>query len=284
MNAQTKVAAADKAAAPKPTGLEALRVPFTGDQISKLPKPTKTQTDAVKADYKKGVRCKECGSWHHPDVVHLDYVGHAALTDRLLQVDPQWSWEPVALGPDGLPQFDSNGGLWIRLTICGVTRLGYGDADGKKGGNAIKEAIGDALRNAGMRFGCALDLWHKGDLHADEDEERGPRPEPEQRNTRPPQNGNNSRQRGEAHGDGFITEEQRDIIQQAAVAAKVSIAQIIEHFGLPKSLLDLHADDYQTCLNMLKATAQKRWEREEEGRQPKQQQSFEETLDDGVPY
>jgi hypothetical protein len=32
----------------------------------------------------------------------------------------------------------------------------------------MKERIGDALRNAGMRFGAALDLWHKGDLHADE--------------------------------------------------------------------------------------------------------------------
>ncbi len=64
---------------------------------------------------------------------------------------------------------DRNGGLWIRLTVLGVTRLGYGDAEGKTGGNAIKEAIGDALRNAAMRFGAALDLWHKGDLHLDDD-------------------------------------------------------------------------------------------------------------------
>jgi hypothetical protein len=31
----------------------------------------------------------------------------------------------------------------------------------------MKERIGDALRNAAMRFGAALDLWHKGDLHGD---------------------------------------------------------------------------------------------------------------------
>jgi hypothetical protein len=68
--------------------------------------------------------------------------------------------------------FDKDGGLWIRLSICGVTRLGYGDSQGKTGGNAVKEAIGDALRNAGMRFGAALDLWHKGDLH-DASEEQG---------------------------------------------------------------------------------------------------------------
>jgi hypothetical protein len=125
----------------------------------------------VKADFKKGIRCQVCGSWHHPDVVHLDYVGHAALTDRLLDADPMWTWEPVAFGPDGLPCLDKNGGLWIKLTVCGVTRLGYGHPDGKQGGDAIKEAIGDALRNAAMRFGAALDLWHKGELHAHQEEE-----------------------------------------------------------------------------------------------------------------
>lgn len=36
------------------------------------------------------------------------------------------------------------------------------------GGDAVKEVIGDALRNAAMRFGAALDLWHKGDLHVEE--------------------------------------------------------------------------------------------------------------------
>lgn len=156
--------------------LARLREPFPDHQISKLPKPTKPQTEAVKADYKKGHRCKLCGSWHHPDVVHLDYVGHAALTDRLLDTDPAWSWEPVAFR-DGLPAFDASGGLWIKLTVCGVTRLGYGHAASKPGvdpGAREKEVIGDALRNAAMRFGAALDLWHKGDLHlSDEASDEG---------------------------------------------------------------------------------------------------------------
>ena len=146
--------------------LKKLRDPFPDNQISKLPKPTKQQTDEVKQDYKKGIRCPACTGWHHPNVVHLDYVGHAALTDRLLDVDPIWYWEPVSFNDKGLPQFDDSGGLWIKLTVCGMTRLGYGVADGKTGGDAIKECIGDALRNAAMRFGAALDLWHKGDLHA----------------------------------------------------------------------------------------------------------------------
>ena len=161
MNAMTK--------AEKPTGLQLLRAPFPANQISKLPKPTKKQTDDVRADFKKGVRCQMCGAWHHPDVVHLDYVGHAALTDRLLDCDPSWNWEPMALAPNGAPALDQSGGMWIKLTVCGVTRLGYGHADGKSGGDAIKEVIGDALRNAAMRFGAALDLWHKGDLHGDDE-------------------------------------------------------------------------------------------------------------------
>lgn len=97
----------------------------------------------------------------------LAYVGHAALTDRLLDVDPGWTWEPLAMSPHGLPVMDDLGGMWIRLTVCGVTRLGYGHAGNKQGGDAIKEIIGDALRNAAMRFGAALELWHKGDLHLD---------------------------------------------------------------------------------------------------------------------
>jgi len=159
--------------AEKPTGLALLREPFPAHQISKLPKPTKAQTDAVKADFKSGIRCKQCGAWHHKDVVHLDYVGHAALTDRLLDADPAWDWQPVAL-VNGLPAFDQSGGLWIKLRVCGVERLGYGHAAAKPGqdpGAREKEVIGDALRNAAMRFGAALDLWHKGDLHgSDEDD------------------------------------------------------------------------------------------------------------------
>lgn len=137
--------------------LARLREPFPDNQINLLPKPYKKESP-------KG-NCQVCGGFHGLPAAHLPYVGHAALTARLLDVDPEWSWEPLALGDDGLPVFDRNGGLWIRLTIAGMTRIGYGDAQGKGGGNAVKEAIGDALRNAGMRFGAALDLWHKGDLY-----------------------------------------------------------------------------------------------------------------------
>lgn len=153
---------------PKKTGLELLREPFPPHQISKLPKGTKAQNDCQNSEKKN---CKICGGWHHPSIIHLDYVGHAALTDRLLDADPQWFWEPMALR-EGLPAFDESGGLWIRLTVCGHSRIGYGHAAAssyKDIGAREKEVIGDALRNAAMRFGAALDLWHKGDLHVDDD-------------------------------------------------------------------------------------------------------------------
>jgi hypothetical protein len=150
-------------------GLRALAVPFDSSQVGLLPKP-------YSKDSTKG-SCRECGGYHGLPAVHLSYVGHAVATARLLSVDPGWYWEPMALTPDGLPLFDSYGGLWIRLTVCGVSRLGYGDAGGKTGVNAVKEAIGDGIRNAAMRFGVALDLWAKQDLHSDE-VERGRQPSP----------------------------------------------------------------------------------------------------------
>lgn len=128
----------------KTEGLELLRKPFPEHQISVFPRNAGSRSG-------------------------LSYVGHAALTDRLLDADIGWTWEPVSVDEFGAPMLDADGGMWIRLTVCGVTRLGYGDAQGKTGSNATKERIGDALRNAAMRFGAALDLWHKGELHVEDD-------------------------------------------------------------------------------------------------------------------
>jgi hypothetical protein len=110
-------------------GHKALRAPFPPEQIGKLPKGG----------------------------AMLDFVGHADVTNRLLEVDPEWTWEPLGRTEDGLPALDRFGNLWIKLTVCGTTRIGVGD------GKSAKELISDALRNAAMRFGVALDLWAKGD-------------------------------------------------------------------------------------------------------------------------
>ena len=154
--------------------LARLREPFHEKEISYKPKPTKAQTEEVKRDFSKGIRCKICGGWHHPKAVHLAYVGHAATTKRLLEVDPAWSWDFLNTDDSGMPIFDKNGGLWITLTILGIARKGYGDAEGKQGANAVKEIIGDAIRNAAMRFGVALELWHKGEFHREEGPEELP--------------------------------------------------------------------------------------------------------------
>jgi len=98
--------------------------------------------------------------------VSLDFIGHGYITNRFLDADPEWNWRPMAFDEHGLPLFDEFGGLWMYLTVGGVERIGYGDSGGKKGPNAIKEAIGDALRNSGMRFGAGLELWCKGDPDA----------------------------------------------------------------------------------------------------------------------
>ena len=84
--------------------LAKLREPFAPHQISKLPKP-------YSKDSKRG-NCTECGGYHGLPAVHLDYVGHAALTDRLLTVDPEWNWKPVHM-VDGLPVIDADGRAWI---------------------------------------------------------------------------------------------------------------------------------------------------------------------------
>lgn len=93
----------------------------------------------------------------------LDYVGHAAVTDRLNSVDPTWEWRPMAITETGLPAIDEKGNLWIYLTVLGVTRIGVGD------GKNAKELIGDAIRNGAMRFGVALELWSKDDLESNID-------------------------------------------------------------------------------------------------------------------
>ena len=155
-------------------GLDALRAPFDPVEVGKLPRSTcKACSDSPRkvCDQHSWVSsCGVCGGRHSSATIHLDYVGHADVTARLLAVDPLWTWEPMVRDPQGNPSLplslDRDGNLWINLTVLGVTRPGVGD------GKNAKERIGDALRNAAMRFGVALDLWAKGDrewAHADKD-------------------------------------------------------------------------------------------------------------------
>ncbi|MFE9491427.1 hypothetical protein ACFYNF_34155 [Streptomyces sp. NPDC006641] len=147
--------------------LHKLREPFIESEIRYRPQPwckacSDSRTKNCQNHEKR--QCRTCGQKLTTAHIDLKYVGHAEATNRLLNVDPFWDWEPLALDAQGLPQYDANRALWIRMTVCGMTRLGYGDATGKSGANAVKEIIGDAIRNAGMRFGMALDLWTSSDL------------------------------------------------------------------------------------------------------------------------
>lgn len=140
--------------------LEALRAPFDKSVIGKLPRAT--TKDGPKS------KCNTCGAYIQQHI-HIDYVGHAAVRDRLLNVDLEWNWEPVAWDDDGMPKPVRNSaggpiGLWIKLTVAGVTRLGYGSTEPMP--DAMKVLIGDALRNAAMSFGVALDLWTKDELES----------------------------------------------------------------------------------------------------------------------
>lgn len=148
-----------------------LRKPFPADEVGKLPKISCTQ--CTKAPNKvcdrhggKKAKCKECGAFITTAHVHLDYVGHAGVTNRLLDADPSWTWEPVAWDADGAPLVQygkSEAVMWVRLTVGGVTRYGVGSAP--VGSFELhKQLVSDAIRNASMRFGVALALWAKEPL------------------------------------------------------------------------------------------------------------------------
>lgn len=152
--------------------LTALRAPFPPDAIGKLPKPTRREAQ-------KG-NCQECGGYHGLPAVHLDFVGHADVTDRLLTVDPDWTWEPFALAPDGGPLIryvGTDAEMWIRITIGGKTIPAVGTAP-KNSFELSKQLISDAIRNGAMRSGVALDLWAKADLHESANPVEAPAPPP----------------------------------------------------------------------------------------------------------
>jgi hypothetical protein len=104
-----------------------LRAPFPKEQIGRLPATSKRPA--------------------------LDYVGHAAVTDRLNAVVPEWSYTIDA-------ESALEGSYWIRgtMTIGGVSRPEFGD------GPDPKQALGNFIRRAAMRFGVALDLWSREEL------------------------------------------------------------------------------------------------------------------------
>lgn len=152
-----------------PAKVRALRAEFSPEEQGKLPRSTCKEcsnSQRKRCDQHQWVsRCDVCRGSHSSATMHIDFVGHADVTARLLEVDPHWFWRPWTVEEvSALPPPYRNG-LWIWLNVLGVERPGFGHAenDRQRGGDEVKVAIGDALRNAAMRFGVALDLWAKGD-------------------------------------------------------------------------------------------------------------------------
>jgi len=143
----------------------------------------------------KEIRCQKCKTRITEAHTCLDFVGHADVRARLCEVDPDWTWEPFEFpGTGALILADGSPvGLWIRLTIGGVARPGYGSCEKGKP-EAIKELIGDALRNAGLSFGIAWKLWAKGERSGGDGEDGGQRSATDSfdnaKPARTPQNGN----------------------------------------------------------------------------------------------
>lgn len=184
-----------------------LRTPFPPEAVGKLPRvwcgkcreANKQRRPSCDEHTKK--KCQVCKNNITEAHLHLDYVGHAEITDRLLQADPFWTWEPFAIAQDGTPLIDGRGGLWMRLTVAGVTRIGYGHADGKDGPDAIKEAIGDGLRNCAMRFGVGLDLWGAHGAGAEQAQEAAPA---QRANGGQKSNGNGQQQKSDPRRDAWL--------------------------------------------------------------------------------
>lgn len=172
---------------------EMLRAPFPPDQV--FAKPRVWCANCRKAASKvcslhRKEQCQICHQYITKAHIHLDYVGHADVTSRLLDVDPYWRWEPaytevdkeillaaVQTGQAAIveqvirnapPLLDRDGGMWMTLIVHDgqgreIRTLCYGDAQDKGGPDAMKERIGDGVRNGALRRGVALDLWSKTD-------------------------------------------------------------------------------------------------------------------------
>ena len=112
----------------------------------------------------------------------LDFVGHADVTKMLIEIDPLWSWEPVAFDTDGLPAYRVENGMahmagW--LTVHGTRRLGVGSCLPNKP-DLLKELASDFIRNAAMRFGICLSLWTKQEWDDIPSHTPTPKPQPAQ--------------------------------------------------------------------------------------------------------
>jgi len=147
-------------------GFKVLREPFPPEHVGKLPRnESKTGTAST---------CEVCGGWHKPTRLHLDFVGHAYVCDRLDAVDPFWVLRPM-LDVSGAPLVVEHeiprgrgddayvarvASLQVTLTVMGITRHEVGQAS-MGADEWMKNLYSDCYARAAMRFGVARYLWQK---------------------------------------------------------------------------------------------------------------------------
>ena len=90
----------------------------------------------------------------------LSYVSHGHVTDRLLAVDPEYTFEPLRGFESGMPVVVLEGlapgdkvGVWASLFVFGVSVTEFCS------GKDLMDAYSRCLCRCAMRRGVALDLW-----------------------------------------------------------------------------------------------------------------------------
>jgi hypothetical protein len=150
--------------------------------------------------------------------IELKYLGHSDTSRALTECDPGWTWEPMGFTDDGQPVLVTNDqgqpvGLWGWLTVCGIRRPAYGSVMPGKG-EAVKELIGDLIRNGAMRFGVAGGLWSKADrAESHEKPSKAPRKKPE---------GDDTKEQGRDVYEALVKEYGKEAVNGALAAHNVA--------------------------------------------------------------
>lgn len=123
----------------------------------------------------------------------MSYISHAIITERLSEVDPNWTFRPIATYTYADPNTGRLHceGVEVELTVCGVSRVEAGGPTRQDGfPNEIKNAYSDAIKRAAMRFGVGLSMWDSlVDAEFDDDYDDAPPQRPLQATSAPVRNG-----------------------------------------------------------------------------------------------
>lgn len=172
-----------------------LREPFAADQIGKLPKWGKDTPPQSEWAY-----CQVCKQKAPPQHGHVDFVGHAMVTNRLNQVVGTDGWSYTR--PERV--HDDRGKLLAvlsEMTVLGHTKgveVGGPAASATTYADQLKTALSDYICRAAMRFGIALEQWSKQELEAAGHQARQDADQPA---AAPPSRAPAAGSNGQGHGD-----------------------------------------------------------------------------------